>query len=169
MWVLWSLAGESFPVIKAADDHVSSGMESAEVTKRCLEAHVNTPVFVATDQPVLRCQIPQPDNMWSMTDKELVWLELPEKTASPAEFRFDVCVIGGDWSPSSSKLITHCAISQSVNQYVAARGCLFSHCDEDYSGSWKCHTWCGWTFGTYMVYHLKWKQRNCPQLALLLS
>lgn len=59
MRVLWPLAGESFP----ADDHVSSGMESAEVTKRRLEAHVNTPVLVATDQPVLRCQIPQPDNM----------------------------------------------------------------------------------------------------------
>lgn len=49
MRVLWPLAGESFPVIKAAADHFRSGMESAEVTKRCLEAHVNTPVFVATE------------------------------------------------------------------------------------------------------------------------
>lgn len=46
--------------------------------------------------------------------------------------RFDVSVIGGDWSPSSSKLITHRAISQSVDQYVAASGRLFSHCDKEY-------------------------------------
>lgn len=76
---------------------------------------------------------------------ESVRLALPEKVADLAEFRFDMCVIGGNWSPSSSKLITYCAISQSVNQYVATRGCLFSHCDEDYeahaclSEPWRCH------------------------------
>lgn len=145
MRVLWPLAGESFP----ADDHVSSGMESAEVTK--------TPSRSSCKHSSIGChgsagaQVSNTSAWQHVKDKELVWLELREKTASPAEFRFDVCLIGGDWSPSSSKLITHCAISQSVNQYVAARGCLFSHCDEDYSGSWKCPTWCGWTFGTWHI------------------
>ena len=65
-----------------------------------------------------------------MMVKESVRLVLPERPASPAEFRSDVSVIGGDWSPSRSKLITQRAISQSVNQYVSAWGRLFSHCDE---------------------------------------
>lgn len=82
-------------------------------------------------------------------DGELAWLELPEKVVDLAGFRIGMCMIGGNWSPSSGKLITHCALSQSVNQYVATRGCLFSHCDEDYGAHVRhsepcgCHTWLG--------------------------
>lgn len=55
--------------------------------------------------------------------------QLPEQAASPAEFSFDVSAIVGDWSPGGGELITHRAISQSVNQYD---GCCFSPGDEDY-------------------------------------
>lgn len=41
MWVCWLFADESFPAVKAADDRTGSSMESAEVSKCCLGAHVN--------------------------------------------------------------------------------------------------------------------------------
>ena len=69
--MFWLLADESFPVIKAADDHVSSstgGGECAEVTK-CWSLALapssckHSEYFVAVDQVALRCQAQRTDNM----------------------------------------------------------------------------------------------------------